>query len=487
MPAPARARTLALERTLRDDVTWRLLRADNAPLIVAMLGTHLGGEERRLPAAELYARIDADLEDLRSMGQDLPLTAKGYCADWRKAEFLVRRPSPNTREETFELSPAAAGAIRIVADLEAPRVHATESRLMSIASQLSRLATETDPDASRRLRELQAERDRIEATMARLADGDIEVLSAERAEERLADIIAQAAEVPTDFARVRAEFDELNRVLRQEILDSDASDRHVLDEVFRGVDLIEDSGAGRTFRAFSQLLLDEELGAAFDDDLERVIGQPFARALPATQRRLLQRFLRTLKHDNADINRALTGFARGLRRYVQTQEFQRDRELRNLLRTALTGGVATASSVRPWTPTEVTIDLPSVAMTSVGVFRLYDPADDLPAIVVVEENEPEVLDLDVLRAITRQTEIDFAELTRNVNAVVESSGSASVADILQEYPATQGVASVAGLLALAEAQFTADTDRSETAVWTGVDKVSRRAEIPYRVFERTIA
>jgi hypothetical protein len=54
-----------------------------------------------------------------------------------------------------ELSPAATAAIRIADDLEAPRTHATESRLMSIAAQLSRLASDTDPDATRRLRQLE--------------------------------------------------------------------------------------------------------------------------------------------------------------------------------------------------------------------------------------------------------------------------------------------------------------------------------------------
>jgi len=451
-----------------------------------MLDTHLGGEERRLPAAELYALIDADLDDLRALGQDLPLTAQRYCADWRKAGFLVRRPTPDTREETFELSQAAAAAIRVVAGLEAPRSHATESRLMSIASQLSRLASETDPDASRRLRELQAERDRIDGAIERIASGDVEVLSAERAQERLAEIVAQAAEVPADFARVRAEFDELNRVLRQEVLDSDASHRHVLDEVFRGVDLIEESGAGRTFRAFSQLLLDEELGAAFDDDVERVVEQPFAGQLPGPQRRLLRRFLRTLKQDNAEINRALTGFARGLRRYVQSQEFQRDRELRKLLRASLTAGIAAAPQVRPWAPTHVTLDVPAVGMSSVGALRLYDPADDLPTVVSVAENEPEELDLEVLRAITRQTEIDFTELTANVNATVQLLGRASVGTVLEHHPATQGVASVAGLLALAESTFAADAGGVETVSWSGLDDVTRSAVVPHRVFERMI-
>jgi len=56
-------------------------RADSAP---GLVGIHLGGDERRVDADELYElyeRIDADLERLRAQGLPLPPTAKGYCGE----------------------------------------------------------------------------------------------------------------------------------------------------------------------------------------------------------------------------------------------------------------------------------------------------------------------------------------------------------------------------------------------------------------------
>jgi hypothetical protein len=37
-------------------------------VVAGLLGTHLGGDERRVDAEELYERIDADLERLRAQG-----------------------------------------------------------------------------------------------------------------------------------------------------------------------------------------------------------------------------------------------------------------------------------------------------------------------------------------------------------------------------------------------------------------------------------
>ena len=44
---------------------------------------------------ELYERIDADLERLRAQGLILPLTAKGYCGEWRSAGFWTAGSIPN--------------------------------------------------------------------------------------------------------------------------------------------------------------------------------------------------------------------------------------------------------------------------------------------------------------------------------------------------------------------------------------------------------
>lgn len=64
--APAVAQVLELTQLAERDAAWMLLRADSAPVVAALLGTHLGGDERRVDAEELYERIDSDLERLRS-------------------------------------------------------------------------------------------------------------------------------------------------------------------------------------------------------------------------------------------------------------------------------------------------------------------------------------------------------------------------------------------------------------------------------------
>ncbi len=285
---PAVAHVLEFARLADGDAAWRLLRAENGPVAAGLLGIHLGSDERRRDADELYEHLDADLERLRAHGLSLPLNAKGYCTQWRLAGFLVRRPSVESRGETLELSPDAIVAIRFLQGRAVPRSSVTESRLASLAAQVRQLAIDTDPDVTARIALLEEEIARIERRIVALRSGDEGALDADRALERARDLLAQASDVPDDFARVRAEFEALNASLRAKIVESDASQSAVVDEVFRGIDHIADSDAGRSFAAFSQLVLDPALGAAFDADIRRVLDRGFARELSTGVRRALR-------------------------------------------------------------------------------------------------------------------------------------------------------------------------------------------------------
>lgn len=478
----ALATVLAMRRLRDDDIAWDLLRADSAPVIAGLLGTHLAGEVRRMPVAQLVELIDDDLDRLRAQGEQLPRTAQGYCADWRAAGYLVRRPTDDARGETFELSAGALTAIRLLESLVDPRSTVTESRLASISEQLTRLAIDTDPNAQRRLAQLQAQRAELDAEIERVTAGDVAVLDAARALERVRDVLAQASELPSDFARVRASFEKLNSLLYEQLVESDDAQRRILDEVFRGVDLISQSEEGRSFGAFLRLVLDPERGSAFDRDVEQILDREFAASLSIAERRTLRRLMGMLKAEGAEIHDVISDFARGLRRYVQSQQYERDRVLRAGIREALAAGLRAAPHTKPYRDTSVALPLSSVPMTSVGAMRLHNPAE-LDAAAEIEVHAPGVVDWRQLREITRATEIDFDELLANIEAVRAKQPEPTIAEVLVEYPATQGVASVVGLLTLADSDGIR-VGGIERVQWEGMDGLARAADIPVHRFMR---
>lgn len=504
----ALAQAHALTRLRKDHAAWKLLNADLAPVILSVLEAHLGGETRRVESEELYELINADLDDLRAHGFEFQGGARSYCTTWRTEGYLVRRPAETARGETFELSAAALTAIRFLTQLAQPRQTATESRLASIAGQLRQLAVDSDPDAVRRIERLDAQRARIDAEIDAINRGEAPVLESQRGLERIRDIVTLAEDIPSDFARVRDQFEELNRELRAGVIESDETQRAVLDEIFRGVDLIDHSEAGRSFSSFSALVLDPQRSQEVEDDIRRILERDFTEELTAAERRFLRRLMRTLKARSTEIHGVITLFARGLRRYVQSQDYQRDRVLRRELRDALAAAHAASPHIQPFAHTGAELELSAVRLRSVGTILVHDPsANDAAEHVTVHEADS--IGIDQLREIARETEIDFAELTRNINELLRERGEAlrmartaspdamaedvpiegpsvTTGEVLHSFPATQGVASLVGLLLLGARQGS-ETGEHEISHWVGLDGVRRRSLTPsYRFTERVL-
>ncbi|GAB3518954.1 DUF3375 domain-containing protein [Arthrobacter monumenti] len=454
---------MVASRLQKDDPAWIMLRGRNAAVAVAILGRHLGAEQRRLAAPVLFDRIEEDLEELRGNGLDLPQTAQAYCADWRNDGILIRRTADRAREETLELSEGALTAIRFVIQLAEPRPTVTESRLATILDRLRTLARDTDPDVETRLAALRAERDRIDEQIDRVQGGDVDVLHTEQAVERIRDILSLAEEVPADFARVRAQMESLNRNLRERLIEQDGPRSSVLENIFRGVDLLAESEAGRSFSGFYALLLDPEHGLEFEDSVAGIMDRDFVEQLSPTQLRVLRRLLPTLQDRSSEIHAVMTAFSRSLRRFVQSQQLQHERLISRRLREALGEAMSTSTRVKPYVKTDMRLDLTSVPLDSVASLNLHNPADFEAAQDVVEHAAAPV-DVEELRALARASEIDMAELEDNVNAVLVEHGAATIAEVLDWHPATQGVASVVGLLVLAEEHATA-LDGREDVTW----------------------
>lgn len=491
---------LAIRRLGDDNATLRMLRAGNLAIMAAVLGEHLGTPGSRIATDSFHELIDADLQVLREHFEVGNRTAKAYCDDWRSNGVLLRRAGVGARGETYELSAAGFDAIRIIDQLTTPRSTLTESRLKTLAQSLQTLAIDTDPDATKKLRALEQQRDRIDAEITRIRSGEVHALDSRAATERVTDILLQAQGLPADFARVRARFEDLNHELRVAILDLDEHQSNVIIEIFRGVDLIAESDEGRTFNAFSALIRDPESSASFESHVRDILSRDFAAELPADSRRAIRNLLREMKKGSRDVQASLTEFARGLRRYVRSQEYQRDRALRSLLQEALAAAVPARTELKPYNDIGMELELTVLPISSIGGLRPHDPSEYETGAVLGDAETGEV-DLASLALIARESEIDFTELITSVNELIDAAPAVdntetnqntaaalhfSVAEVLAQHPATQGLASVVGLLALASRHGQVNPDETETLIWQGLDMQTRSASVTSHFFTERI-
>lgn len=456
----------------------RLLRAELMPVLVAILGTRFT-ERRVIPYAEFVLMVAEDLNELGALGFDVPRTAQEYVADWVRDRYLVRRPTA-AREETVEVSRSAAEAVHFVLTLEQPQTSVTSSRLTNLTGLLGDLARDSDPSPAGHLEALYAQRERLDEEIRRAESGEYVPLADELARERLQEIFRLADEVPGDFAQVADDLERLNRDLREQIVSHDGVRSGVLEQVFDGVDLIETSDAGRTFSAFHELLLDPGLTDRFNNAVDAVLDRRFTEDLPATEAAFLRQFLVVLQRESTQVRQRLTDVSRSLRRFVETQEYREHKRLAEAIGRAEQAAMAVLKKTRPTAEIGRSLDLTSIPISSLGAWKLDNPADMRPEYDVAE-HDSRTLDLEELRRLVRLTEIDFAELQANVADTVADHPGATVADVLARHPASQGLASVVGLLLLATAHAEPATGH-EDWVWTSRSGVGRVVSGPRYLF-----
>jgi hypothetical protein len=473
---------IATYRRMREQPLWRLLAADNGPAIIALLQMHLLEGQRSLQASVFHERIGRDLEELRSIGYDLPRTAQAYVADWLTAGYLERRFPAGAIEEEYELSAAAAGAIRFVTGLVEPRTAATESRLAVVIQQLVRLAEETDANPQTRIATLLAERDRIDREIEAIRQGRLEMLPDASALERIREITALADDLAGDFRRVRDQFEHLNRDLRERLVDSDTARGEVLEALFAGVDLIAESEAGRTFSAFWRLLVDPEQSSTLEQALDQVLSRPFANQLDSHERRFLLRLTRTLLEQGGMVHDVLQHFARSLKHYVQSREYLEQRRVNQVLKEAQRAALALKDEIRVADTLEYTLQLTSSRLRSLSQWVLYDPSKQTVA-SGMNDGEAAPISLEAVGELVAQSEIDFRTLRENIRSILRERSQASIADVLYEFPAIQGLGSIVGYIALGS-KHGVPGNRSEIVTWEGMDKQQRSARIPAIYFLR---
>lgn len=473
-------KVIATYRRMREQPLWRLLASNTGPVVIGLLQTHLYEHERTLPASIFHERIARDLEELRASGEDLPQTAQTYVAGWLADGYLERRFPAGAAEEEYELSTATVEAIRFVSGLARPHSAATESRLTLVIEALTHLAEDTDTDVSRRMDRLMAEQARIEREMDAIQKGRIRVLPDARALERTREIIALASDLTGDFRRVRDQFERLNRDLRERIMDNDGNRGDVLDSLFSGIDQIAESDAGRTFSAFWRLLTDPEQSATLDHALDSVMSRDFVGQLDLRERQFLRRLTRTLLEQGGLVHDMLQTFARSLKHFVQSREYLEQRRLNQLLKEAQRAALTLRNEVRATETLQYTLGLTGSRLRSLSQWTLYDPAlQALPG--TMAEGDAPPIDLESVGELVAHSEIDFRTLKANILAVLERQTQASIAGILERFPATQGLGSVIGLLALGS-RHGIRTEHGETVTWTGSDGEIRSASIPQIFF-----
>jgi hypothetical protein len=425
---------------------WRLMRADNAPLVLSFIGSHFVEDNQGArPAGALAQDLDDVLRSLAAAGDpdhpSYPKRAEAYLADW-SADGVgwLRRFYPTGSDEVhFDATPAFEKAYAWVTSLQARPFVGTESRLTTAVELLRQIVhgSEADPDA--RLAELRRRREELDRQIERAEAGLVDVLEPTAVRERYHQFASTARDLLADFREVEDNFRALDRSARERIAAWTGSKGELLGDLVGSRADIAGSDQGRSFQAFYDFLLSETRQQELATLLSRVLSLD---ALEPDPR------LRTVHHDWSDAaertQRTVRQLSEQLRRFLDDQVWLDNRRVLDLARSIEAAALACRDSPPPC---GIEVDEPGLTISLPFERPLYDAR---PAVVVDSLLDPDADHEVDIEALFSYTHVDPGRLAAQVRTVVPDHQSALLSDIVALFPVEQGAAEVVAYLTLGD-------------------------------------
>jgi hypothetical protein len=465
----------------RHSPAWRLLRADNGPLVLSFLHRiFVEGNARSLTAVELTSQLDDELYALNErLGEGTyPKPASEYLTDWARPEvgWLRKYYPAGSDEARFDATPAVEKALGWLRSLQARSFVGTESRLNTVFELLRQIVYGAEHDPEVRLAELRRRRQEIDAEIAQVEQGNVAVLDPSGQRDRYQQLAATARELLADFREVEANFRALDRDLRERIAAWTGSKGELLDAVLGSRDAIADSDQGRSFQAFYDFLLSPQRQAELSDLLGKVQRLAAIDDRDPRMRRIHHDWLDACEQTQATV-RMLSD---QLRRFLDDQAWLENRRVMDLLHSIEGTVLRLRGHGSPPLTFEIDGTAPTVALPMER--PLYTPATRTPIDSSVDGPDT---DADPA-ALFDQVHVDRAALAIGVRRALQRQGQVGLPELVRDRPLEHGLAELVGYLSLHDDAFTVVFDEStrEQVSWCDPDGRERVATLPRVTYVR---
>lgn len=442
---------------------WRLLRSDHASLVASFLHrVFVQPNKRVMAAADLAEALEDELYAIRlSTGEDsFPKSALTYLNEWAAAEkgWLRKFYKPGTDEAQFDLTPATEKAIAWLTQLSERQFVGTESRLLTLFDLLTQVSEGTETDPARRIADLQAKRDEIDAEIARVVGGDAPVLDETAIKDRFQQFMEGGRQLLTDFREVEHNFRQLDRRVRERIALWEGSKGALLEEIMGERDAIADSDQGKSFRAFWDFMLSSRHQEALTERLERVLALPAVASLEpdARIRRIHYDWMEAGEH----AQRTVAALSEQLRRFLDDQAWLENRRIMTILQ----GIESKALQLRAhwgaqWPPTEAVASVAhAFADIELPMERpLFSPAVKPTIVAQALPASEEGIDPS---ALFDQVLLDKGRLARHIRHALQDKTQITLRELVVHQPLQQGLAELVAYLQLGSETFTTVVDET---------------------------
>lgn len=228
-----------------------------SPLILAclqsLLQSRVGGIDQEEAVQSLAAMLgeyanDPDFEVGTSDPDELLTQARREIAQWITRRLLTER------EGKLQATDPLQRALSFAVGLRQRIMTSTASRLATVQREAEALALALNPDAEARAAALERHIDALQAELADVRAGRMQVLAGAPAIEGMKNLYELAMGLRADFRRVEDSYREADRTLRETIISQQQNRGQVLDSLLDSHDALLQSPEGQVFHGFYEQL-----------------------------------------------------------------------------------------------------------------------------------------------------------------------------------------------------------------------------------------
>ncbi len=299
-------------RLHQKSATWRLLRAGNAPFIVAFMAD-LFSEESEIPFSRARISLDAELIRCRELGiWEAETSAGTYLNQWIRAGWLREMDDILTKTDASEI------ALRFCLGLDDRNTGTTASHLRIVQEAVRDFAVALSPSVDERIDLLEHKKAEIQQEIDNLQAGVLTELTEAEQRERIREIYQLASVLTGDFRRVEDEIRQLDQELRVQIIEGGASRGEILLSVMKKEAILSTTDAGSAFEGFFQLLCDQDRSLELREQLRSILNRPVARQLSPQQQQFLGQLMRELSRESDRVFQIRRRTEECLRAYIES-------------------------------------------------------------------------------------------------------------------------------------------------------------------------
>ncbi len=426
----------------RNDKTLQLLRAEHFPLLVSFFHLAFKQQDRiSYPQNELQSILGDYLYGLERQGvNDYSKPPIEYLTKWAQLGYF-RRYYETADEPVYELSPSTENALKWLDDLNKQQFVGTHSRLLQFFHLLQQIVN-TSSGPYERMQQLQKERDKIDKDIEKIRQGDFIRPSDTQIKENYFLAEETARRLLSDFRQVEENFRELDTQTRQTIIKSSLAKADLLDNVFQQQDHLWNTDQGKSFRAFWEFLMSEQMQKDLESLLEKMNDIPAIREIKKEQ--TVDRIKTNLVDAGDKVNRSNDGLIEQLRKFVEQKNLSESRHiLHNIeqIENLLVEQKENVTAIDTW------MEIDDLFRPS---FTMERPLFNPPLKVAFEKTDVQdgIAEADT-NILFDQFYVDIEELRNNIKQILRNRSQIALSELLNYYKPQKGVSEILGYMQIA--------------------------------------